>query len=254
MDETRQFPKYVDFLAPAITVIFLFFAWEILVKAFNIPSVFVPGPILIVRSLFINFGDIAPHLNETLFTILTGFFIGSLFGIFLGGIISNFKLVSDALNPFIIFLVTTPLMTLMPILLAWLGFDIRVRVIGTIVQCFPIINMNCCTGMLNVPNIRIELMQSLKANRLQRFFRVTFLSALPDIFTGLRLGSIFATTGSIAVEYVASTTGLGNRIQFYTRFYQTENAFACIFLIAVIGISLYSLIRLLERIVMRWKI
>jgi NitT/TauT family transport system permease protein len=254
MDEKKQLPKYVDFLAPVVMILFLLIIWELLVRAFDIKPVLVPGPLLVIRSLFYNFGELAPHLKDTLFTILSGFLIGSLFGVFLAAIVSNFKLANDALTPFIILLVTTPLMTLMPILCVWLGFDIRVRIIGTIIQCFPIINMNCCTGMMNVPNIRIELMQSLKANRLQRFFNVIFLSALPDVLTGLRLGSIFATTGCIAIEYIASTTGLGNRIQFYTRFYHTERAFACIFLVAIIGISLYSLLRLLERIVMRWKI
>jgi len=235
-------------------ILFLFALWEILINTFDIKPVYVPKPTLIFTCLWENFAEIAPHLKDTLFTILSGYLIAVPLGILLAAFITNYKLISDALNPFIIILVTTPLMTLMPILCVWLGFDLRVRIIGTVIQCFPIINMNSCTGMLNVPSMRIELMQSLKANRIQRFFRVTFLSALPDIFTGLRLRSIFATTGCIAVEYVTSNSGLGNRIQYYTSFYKTEYAFACIFLVAIIGITLYSIITLLEKRIMRWKI
>jgi len=254
MDEKIPLPKYVNFLAPAVTFLIFFGLWEFMVRWFEVQTVMVPAPTVIISCLFGNFGELAPHLWETLCTIMLGFLIGAPLGILIAALIANYKLVSDAVNPFIIVLVTTPLMTLLPILAVWMGFDIRMRVVGTIIQCFPIINMNACTGFLNVPYTRIELMQSLKASRIQRFFQVTFLSALPSVFTGLKLGSIFATTGCIAVEYVASTSGIGNRIQYYTKFYKTEYAFACIFLVAAISVSVYSLLSFLEKRIVHWKI
>ena len=111
---------------------------------------------------------------------------------------TNFKLLSDALSPYIIFLVTTPIITLVPLLQLALGYGMNVRVITVVIQSFAVVNMNACTGFLNVPVIRHELMQSLGANRLQAYRYVIFPSAATDIFTGISLAGIFSTTACIS--------------------------------------------------------
>jgi NitT/TauT family transport system permease protein len=241
-------------LAPVVMFFILFGGWELAVRLMEVPVVIVPGPIAIFRCIYTNFGELAPHFWLSLTTILCGYFLSIPCGLLFAAIITNFKLINDALSPFVILLVTTPLIVLMPILCINLGFGMNVRIIGTLIQCFPIINMNACTGYNNVPKIRLELMQSLRANRIQRFFHVIFPTALPDVFSGLRLAAIFATTACIGVEFVASSAGLGNRISFYTAYYKMDYAFACIFLVGVVGLVLYGAASFLEKKVLCWNI
>jgi len=241
-------------LAPIVMFFILFGLWQLITIVFNIPRWILPGPIEIFKEMFGNFGEFLPHVWVSIRTIGTGFLIAVPCGIILGGLITNFKVLDSTLSPYIIFLVTTPLITLVPLLMLWFGFGIGVKILAVIIQSFPIVNMNSATGFNNIEAIRLELMQSLSANRVQTFFRAILPSALPDVFTGMKLAGIFATTACISAEYVGGNVGLGSQIIKYSQFMRTESAFSCIFFVAVIGVALYGLISLMEKLVIRWKI
>lgn len=246
--------RITHILAPIVMFFIIFGLWEAATVVLKVPRWIIPGPIAIFTAMVEGFSDISPHLWISLQTIFVGFIIAVPLGIILAAFITNFKLLAVALDPYIIFLVVTPLITLMPLLMYFLGFGIEVRILAVVIQSFAIVNMNSATGFLNVELLRHELMQSLRANRLQTFSRVILPSALPDVFTGMKLCGIFATTACISVEYIGGNKGLGSQIIRYTQFINTEKAFACIFFVAIIGILLYTLISLLEKLVIKWKI
>jgi NitT/TauT family transport system permease protein len=246
--------KIVGILAPAVMFLILFILWEVLLGVFNIPRWILPGPIAIFESMVVNFSSFWPHIWVSIVTIFIGFAIAVPIGILLAAIITNFRLVNSALDPYIIFLVVTPLVTLVPLLMFFLGFGINVRIIAVVLTSFAIVNMNAATGFNNVEKIRLELMQSLRANKGQSFIRVIFPSSLPDVFTGIKLCGIFATTACVSVEYVGGNKGLGSQIIKHTQFMGTEKAFACIFYVAIIGICLYSLISFAEKKIIKWSI
>jgi NitT/TauT family transport system permease protein len=233
--------------------IILFSIWELIVKVMEIPKWLLPGASDIFKAMIVNFPAYWPHIWTSFITILTGFLIAVPVGILLAALVTNFDIVNAALSPYVIFLVTTPLITLVPLLMLWIGFGIETRILTVVIQSFAIINMNACTGFLNVPIIRKELMQSMGANRLQMFVHVIFPTALPDVFTGFRLATIFATTACISAEYVGGNKGLGSQIIKYSQFLKTTDSFACIFYVAVIGIIFYGLVGLVQKRVIRWK-
>src|SRR5690554_4905581 len=113
--------------------------------------------------MVVNFKDLWPHIWMTFRTILVGYLIAIPVGILLSALVTNFALLSVALTPYILLLVTTPLITLVPLLMLWMGFGIQTRIVTVLIQSFAIINMNSATGFLNVPHIRHELMQTLGA-------------------------------------------------------------------------------------------
>jgi len=246
--------KLIGIIAPIVMFLLLFALWEVVLKVFDIPRWILPGPIAIFQSMIVNFMDFWPHIWMSIVTIFSGFAIAVPIGIVLAALITNYKLLNAALDPYIIFLVVTPLVTLVPLLMYFLGFGINVRIIAVIIQSFAIVNMNAATGFNNVERIRLELMSSVRANRLQAFSRVIFPSSLPDVFTGIKLCGIFATTACVSVEYVGGNEGLGSQIIRYTQFINTEKAFACIFFVAIIGITLYSLISFAEKKIIKWSI
>jgi NitT/TauT family transport system permease protein len=246
--------KIIGFISPAFMFILLFGVWEGIVRILGIPKWLLPMPSAIFTTMIVNFGDFLPHILMTVGTVLLGFVIAVPIGLLLASIITSSKIVSGALSPYITFLVTTPLITLVPLLMLIMGYGMNVRVVTVIIQSFAVVNMNACTGFLNVPVMRTELMQSLGASRLQTYFKMMLPSAAADIFTGIRLSAIFATTACISAEYVGGNTGLGSQIIKYSQFLKTTESFACIFYVAIIGLIMYGIISLVQKKILSWKI
>lgn len=240
-------------IAPLITFLILFGLWEGAVWRYNVPKWLLPAPSTILDTMVTRFPDFWPHILVTFETVLIGFLIAVPVGILLATLITSSKVVAAALSPYVIFLVTTPLVTLLPILMLFLGFGQKVRIIGVVIQAFAIVNMNTCTGILNVPVIRHELMQSLGATKLQSLGNMIYPTAAVDIFTGIRLSAIFSTTACISAEYVAGNEGLGSQIIKYSQFLKTTESFACIFYVTIIGLFMYGLVSFLQSKVVYWK-
>lgn len=241
-------------IAPVIALALFFGLWEVLVRVLQVQTWILPTPSRIVTSMVKDFPEYWPHIWMTARTIFLGFIIAIPVGLLLASLITNSKLLSAALGPYIIFLVTTPLITLVPLLQLWLGYGMNVRVITVVIQSFAVVNMNACTGFLNAPVIRHELMQSMGANKLQSYFRMLLPSAATDIFTGISLAGIFSTTACISSEYVGGNMGLGSRIIYYKNYLKSEKSFACIFFVMILGIILYALIKFAQKKIVKWKI
>jgi NitT/TauT family transport system permease protein len=142
---------------------------------------------------------------------------------------------------------------LIPLLMLMLGYGLTLRITVVVIQSFAIINMNACTGFLNVPTIRKELMQSMGASRRKTYFKMSLPSAATDIFTGIQLAAIMATTACISVEYNAGNTGLGSQIIKYSQYMKVTDSFACIFYVMIIGVFLYALVTFAQKKIVSWK-
>lgn len=244
----------MNILAPLVVFVILFGGWEIIVYAFQIPRQVLPAPSAIMGAMIKNFvSDIFQHFLITLYVITIGFIVGVPVGIALAALLSQFKIIEKAFSPYVILLVTTPLITLVPLFMIWLGFGANVRVLVVILQTIPIVILNSITGFNSVDNSKLELANSMGATRTQTFFKVIFPNALPHVFTGIKLGAIFATISAIGAEFSGAKSGLGNRVMYFSKFIETELAFSCILLIAVIGITLFLTISRVERKVINWR-
>lgn len=245
--------QVVSILAPIITFALIFSVWEFLCVSMEVPSWFVPKPSEIFTSMVVDFKDYFPHIMVTLQCVLIGFLIAIPVGLLVATLITSFPLVNAAMSPYITFLVTTPLISLIPLLMLAMGFGLNMRITVVVIQAFAVINMNACTGFNNVPTIRRELMQSVGASRFKTYWMMILPSAATDIITGLRLAAIFATTTCISVEYNAGNTGLGSQIIKYSQYMKTPQSFACIFYVTIIGLIMYALISVFQKKIVNWQ-
>ena len=254
MEKTKKLNRIVNGFTPISLFILVFFIWEMIVWLFDIPAWLLPAPSKIFVAMVVNIGDLSPHIWMSFKTILTGFLIGIPLALIFSGLVVNFNLLAVTLTPYVLLLVTTPLITLVPLLMLWMGFGIETRIVAVTIQSFAIINMNCCTGFLNVPYIRHELAQTCGASRIQKFIHIIVPSALPDVFTGLQLATIFSTTTCISAEYVGGNMGLGSQIIKYSQFLKTTESFACIFYVTLLGLFFYGGVGYLKKKIIYWKI
>jgi ABC-type nitrate/sulfonate/bicarbonate transport system permease component len=247
----RKEPIY--YIAPIILLASLVMIWELFIVVSHISRTVLPAPHAIFLAMKQNFvRDILPHMLFTLRVILIGYIVAIPLGIIIAAVCSQFRLLIKAASPLIIFLVVTPMITMVPLFMLWMGFDSKVRIIVVILQATPIIALNTLSGFQTIENAKLELMRAMGASRIQIFIKLIFPNAMPQVFTGLKLGCIFSTIAAMSADLAAGKQGLGYRIQQYSSLIMTEMAFGTILIVALIGIALFQIVVSIEKRVILW--
>ena len=173
-------------LPPIIVLIILLGVWEAGVRLGGVSETVLPAPTSIFTALGTYFfSDLFTYFLETLLVIFAGFIIGAPLGITLAAVLSQFKLLNKAFSPFIILLCTTPLITLIPLFMLWLGYDMWVKIVIVVFQMVPIITLNSITGFSSIERSKLELMDAYGATKKEKFFKVIFPHAMPMCSQGL---------------------------------------------------------------------
>jgi NitT/TauT family transport system permease protein len=212
---------------------------ELMLRYFEVPQYILPKPSQIVTALFTEWPYIWPHLITTLYEMLFGFAIGGSLGFFLAAVITQFPFVEKVVTPYILLLVTTPMLALVPLLILRFGFGSEPRIIAVALASGPMVMINSATGFRRVDLAKIALARSFGANTLQIFTKIRIPMAMPMIIVGLMVGSIFGLLTTIGAEMVGGAEGLGNRLTYYSSLIRMPQFFAIILILAIIGISIY---------------
>lgn len=234
-------------IPPVFLLVLLLAIWQIYCQANEVPVWRLPKPTDIIAAFFSGFKENLPYLASTYFNIIVGFALAVVIGLSFALILSNSRILSMALTPIIVVFCCVPMVTLVPLLLVTMGTGPLPKILTVIIQCFPIINMNACVGFANVDRTRIELMQSMKASKVQMYRYCMFRDAMPDIFTGIKLSSVLAMIAGVSAEICGGSGGLGNNISSLIGLNRTPEAFGCLVYVIVLGMLLYGLIDALEK-------
>lgn len=223
----------------AFVAIALIGSMEFLLRFTEVPTYIMPTPSLIASALVTDFPLLAPHVGHTLVELLSGFAIGATVGILLAALVTQFPLMERIIAPYILLLVTTPMLALVPLLILKLGFGYSPRIIAVALASGPMVMINSATGFRRTDLAKIALARSFGASTLQIFMKIRIPMAMPMVIVGLMVGSIFGLLTAVGAEMVGGSFGLGNRLGYYSSLIQMPQFFACIVLLAVIGISIY---------------
>jgi NitT/TauT family transport system permease protein len=100
----------------------------------------------------------------------------------------------------------------------------------------------------------MDFARSTGANAWRLFFKIRLPQALPQIFTGLKVGAALAATAAVVAEFVASDKGLGYLLLQYNGNLDTPMVFATIVLLSLIGVIVYYAVEVIERLVIPWHV
>ncbi len=254
MNKMKKKDYFVDILAPIAFFIFIVIVLEICISIFNIPRIILPRPTAVFSETIKYFAsDLFIYMMATFSYILAGILIAVPIGILLASVFSQYQLLVKAVTPIIILTIVTPMITLIPVFKLWFGFSPYIRILVVIVQAIPIVTLNTLSGFTTVEKAKLEFMKSTGATKLQTFTKVIFPNALPQVFTGIKLGCIFATIATISADFVLAGMGLGARIIQYAKYILPELMYGCVILIAIIGITFYQVVSAIEKRVIVWK-
>lgn len=226
--------------------------WELLIWLLDVPDYLWPAPSLIVSTLVDNFGELMSDTWVTLKEVLLGFAIAIVAGLGVGIALHLWATLRRALYPILIASQSVPTVVLAPVLVLLMGFNIgpKLAIIGLFVF-FPIV-VNTVDGLGSVDREYVRMMLTLDGTRWAIFRRVEFPSALPLIFSGMRIGATYAAIGAVFGEWAGSDAGLGfTMLQAQGRL-DTPLVFAAVLLVSLIAIALFLVVSLVERLTIPW--
>ena len=213
-----------------------------------------PTPWEIAKSLRDHWGILWHAGWFTLQEALGGFVVGSTLAILVALALARYRRLSGALMPYAIAANAVPIIAFAPIMNAWFSpFGQSSKIAIAAALCFFPVLVNTVRGLTSVEPAAIELMRSYAASELEVFRRVRFPSALPFIFTGLKVAAVLSMIGAIVGEYFGgSIEALGVQIENSVTLFDLPLAWAAIVVASVMGIAFYALIGVVERFTMGW--
>ena len=233
---SRGWAEIAAIVATAVVVIG---GLELALRLFEVPLYIMPPPSAIAAALVTEFPLIAPHLGHTLVEFFAGFGIGASIGLILAALITQFPFAEKIVAPYILLLVTTPMLALVPLLILRFGFGYEPRIIAVALASGPMVMINAATGFRRVDSAKIALARSYGASTLQIFWKVRAPMALPMILVGLMIGAIFGLLTAVGAEMVGGGFGLGNRLTTYSSMIQMPEFFAVVLILSTLGILIY---------------
>ena len=193
------------------------------------------------------------HLWVSLFRIFSGFLLGAVPGIILGVVMGMNRTIRVALDPVISAIYVLPKIAILPLVMLIFGIGEMSKVVIVGVASFFLVLINTTVGVRDIEPIFFEAGRNYGANRLQMLYHVILPGALPIIFAGLRLSLGTALIVIIAAEFVAAKYGLGYLIWFSWQTLLTENMFAGLVVVMILGVLFTSGLQTVERWLMPWQ-
>ena len=246
--------KIMSFLAPVTLITLIIIIWQAVCTLLHVSEHILPSPSAIAVAFKNDFaGSILPDTFVSLRIMMSGYLIAIPLGFIIAALASQSRFKTRMILPVLIILMMIPMATLVPELKLFLGVKPSLKILVIILQTAPVIAVNSLSGFTHVPQNKVDLMKGLGCGKPEIFFRVVLPNALPQIFTGLKLGCILCMIAATAADMSVGQGGLGYRIARSATFSATSTAFAAIIVAAVIGVAFYMLVTLVESIVIKWK-
>ncbi len=239
--------------APMLLVLLALGAWELCVLLFEIRAWLLPAPSAIAVALVEDAGLLARHSWVTLEEVIVGFGAALFCGVSLGVGIALSRTVERSLYPFVIASQTIPIIVIAPLLLIWFGYGLTPKIIVVALIAFFPLAVNTVDGLKSVDQDTVNLMRTLGANRLQILVKAQLPSALPYLFSGARVAVAVSVIGAVIGEWVGSSEGLGYLMIRSKPQFLTERVFAAITLLSAMGVGLFLLVGVVERLTIPWS-
>jgi ABC-type nitrate/sulfonate/bicarbonate transport system permease component len=241
-------------LPAALLALLVLTVWELLVRLFGVPAFLLPGPSDIGEAFWESHDLLLRHAWPTAGEALLGFLVAAAAGALSGLLINRSALAERSLYPWLVVSQTLPTVAIAPILVTWLGYGQLPKVLVVTLFCFFPITVATVDGLRATDPDLVRLMRSFGATRRRIFFVVEAPGALPFLFGGVRLAVTYCVIGAVVGEWVGSSEGLGFLMIQDKAQFEIPRLFAEIALLSVMGVSLFLLVALAQRLAAPWTL
>lgn len=239
-------------LPPFLFAIFVLGAWQLYTVVGDIKESTLPPPTAVAEALWNDRAMLIENAWVTIKEILLGFVAAIILGVGLAVLIRSSRTIERAVYPWLVVSQMVPIPAIAPLLIIWFGFEMQPKIIVIMLVSFFPIAVNTIDGLRAAEPELLNLLKTLKANKWQRFRKAQLPAALPFLFSGLKVAAALSVIGAVFAEWVGASEGLGYLILVLNNQTATTEMFAVIVTLASIGIALFLIVTLLERLLLPW--
>jgi ABC-type nitrate/sulfonate/bicarbonate transport system permease component len=232
-------------------VLVLVGVWALL--ASQVDDLLLASPGQTVRALGDDRSLLLDNAGVTLLEVLLGLLAAFVIGAATALAMHLIRPLRDATYPLLIASQAVPIVTIAPLLVLAFDYGIGPKVAMVALVCFFPITVNLLDGLRATPPDLLKLTRSFGASRRQTLWKVELPSALPQLFTGLKLAATVSVIGAVFGEWAGAEDGLGRMVLLATQQIETPRAYAGILVLALIAIALFALVSVAERLVVPWE-
>ncbi len=243
----RSWPFFVFFAG-----FFLF--WELSIDLFGIPAYILTKPSVIVVKGSADLDRLLYYTYITGLESVIGYVIAVAVAVPLGLAIAFSSMLRRTIYPFFVSLEMTPKIAFAPLFISWLGFGLLPKVIIVFLVCFFPIVLNSILAFGSLSGELEHFIRTTGAGTWRAFVKVRLPAALPQCFVGFKYAAINATVGATIAEFIGSDQGLGFYIQIVTGNNRPDLAFAGIFFLTILGLAIFGLVTLAEKLIIPWHL
>jgi NitT/TauT family transport system permease protein len=241
-------------LLPVGFVALLLVVWELVTRFTSaVPDYLLPAPTAIASRMADTPGLLWSATRVTLVEIVVGFVAGVAIGLALALPIAYSVTVRKTLYPLIVASQAVPKIAIGPLLVLWLGLGMLPKLaIVALMVFFPVV-VTAAEGFSSVDRNLLDLLRSVDASRWQTFRRVSVPHALPQIFSGLKIGITLAVVGAVVGEWIGADNGLGYLLLQANTQLDSTLLFSALLLLVLVGVVLFIVVEVAERLLLPWR-
>lgn len=221
--------------------------WEAVVRIFAIQSFILPAPSQVLATLANPNLRWLSNTAVTAIEVFGGYTLGLVFGILCALLFVTSRRLMILVFPLLVTLNMIPKVALGPLVIVWFSYGIGPNILITFSLCFFPILLTTIRGLNETEPELLDLVRALQGSRWQLFRYIQLPGSLPYVFSGMKVGTILAVAGAVVGEFIASDKGLGYLMIQVQASLDTPAVFMAVLLITGLGVLLYLLVLLLER-------
>jgi putative hydroxymethylpyrimidine transport system permease protein len=236
-----------------LVFLFLLGIWEFISRDGLVAVYVLPAPDQVITELWNDWGSVLRSATWVTFQeMFLGFVIAVALGIGVAVLLHWSKVIRRALYPLLIASQAIPVVVLAPILVIIIGYNISSKLVIVALLCFFPIAINTLDGFRGVDSEYVRMMRTLHGTRWLTFRRIELPSAMPALFSGMRVAAAFAPVGAVFGEFSGSNDGLGYVMLQAGPELQTARVLAAVLLLTLMAVLLVLAVTLSERLIAPW--
>ncbi len=191
-------------------------------------------------------GSFFYHLGITLSETLASFALVTVLGLLAVILLWMFPMAAKVTEPYLVMLNSIPKSALAPLLIVWLGANMKTIIVaGISVAVFGnIINLH--TAFLKMDEEKIKLIRTLGGKKHHILAKVLLPGSLSVIISNMKVNIGLSLVGVVIGEFLAAKAGLGYLIIYGSQVFQLDLVMMSILILCLVSIGLYKLVHLLE--------